>query len=120
MGETVGGWAELSLRGLAAAREAVARLGEVAGRRVVAAHAEAYRADHPETIAVDEAAEAVGGARPIWQAEEGVGYIAKRGDSCIPDEQLWRGTTTRVRRRSVRPRCDSRGGARRRRCLSPR
>lgn len=59
MGETVvGPWGELSLRAVAAAREAVARLGEAAGRRVVAAHAEAYRADDPETIAVDEAAEA--------------------------------------------------------------
>jgi myo-inositol-1(or 4)-monophosphatase len=42
---------------VAAAREAVARLGEAAGRRVVTAHAEAYRADDPETIGVDEAAE---------------------------------------------------------------
>lgn len=58
MAETGGGpWGELSLRAVAAAREAVARLGEATGRRVVAAHGEAYRADDPETIAVDEAAE---------------------------------------------------------------
>lgn len=57
-------WAELCLGAVAAAWEAVARLEEAAGRRVVAGHAEAYRADDPETIAVDEAAEAVGGVRP--------------------------------------------------------
>jgi myo-inositol-1(or 4)-monophosphatase len=54
----LGEWAELALQAVGAARGAVARLGEAAGRRVVAAHAEAYRADDPETIAVDEAAEA--------------------------------------------------------------
>lgn len=58
MGAMLGGWAELALRAVGAAREAVARLGEAAGRRVVAAHAEAYRSDDPETIGVDEAAEA--------------------------------------------------------------
>lgn len=58
MGEMVGPWAELCLRAVAAAGKAVARLGGAAGRRVVAAHAEAYRADDPETIAVDQAAEA--------------------------------------------------------------
>lgn len=58
MGAMVGAWAELCLRAVGAAREAVARLGEAAGRRVVAAHSEAYRADDPETIGVDEAAEA--------------------------------------------------------------
>ncbi|MCI0411021.1 MAG: hypothetical protein L0191_21070 [Acidobacteria bacterium] len=58
MGAMLGEWAELALRAVAAAREAVAGLGEVAGRRVVAAHAEAHRADDPETIGVDEAAEA--------------------------------------------------------------
>lgn len=57
MGAMLGEWAELALRGVGAAREAMARLGEAAGRRVVAAHAEAYRADDPETIGVDEAAE---------------------------------------------------------------
>lgn len=54
----VGAWAKLALLGVGAAREVVARLGETAGRRVVAAHAEAYRADDPETIGVDQAAEA--------------------------------------------------------------
>jgi len=58
MGAMLGEWAELALQAVGAARGAVARLGEAAGRRVVAAHAEAYRADDPETIAVDEAAEA--------------------------------------------------------------
>ena len=58
MGAMLGKWAELALRGVRAARDAVGRLGEAAGRRVVAAHAEAYRADDPETIGVDEAAEA--------------------------------------------------------------
>ncbi|MCI0411067.1 MAG: hypothetical protein L0191_21300 [Acidobacteria bacterium] len=58
MGAMLGEWAEICLRAVAAAREAVARLGEAAGRRVVAAHAEAHRADDPETIGVDEAAEA--------------------------------------------------------------
>ena len=60
MREMVGAWAELYLQAVAAAREAVARPGEAAGRRVVAAHAEGYRADDPETIGGDEAAEAVG------------------------------------------------------------
>ncbi|HEU5393900.1 MAG TPA: inositol monophosphatase family protein [Candidatus Methylomirabilis sp.] len=54
----LGAYGELCLRAVAAAGDAVARLGEGAGRRVVAAHAEAHRADDPETIAVDEAAEA--------------------------------------------------------------
>jgi len=58
MGAMLGEWAELALQAVGAARGAVARLGEAAGRRVVAAHAETYRADDPETIAVDEAAEA--------------------------------------------------------------
>ena len=58
MGAMLGEWAELALRAVAAAREAVGRLGEAAGRRVVAAHAEPHRADDPETIGVDEAAEA--------------------------------------------------------------
>jgi len=57
VGATLGAWAELCLQAVAAAGEAVARLGEAAGRRVVAAHAEAYRADDPETIGVDAAAE---------------------------------------------------------------
>lgn len=56
MAEALGVWAELCLRGVAAAGEAVARLGGAAGQRVVAAHAEAYRADDLETIGVDEAA----------------------------------------------------------------
>ncbi|MGH2767336.1 MAG: hypothetical protein ACRDIF_00015 [Actinomycetota bacterium] len=60
MRETLGASAELFLRAVAAAREAVARLGEGAGRRVVAAHAEDYRADDPETIGVDEAEKAAG------------------------------------------------------------
>ncbi len=63
----MGAWAEICLRAVGAVREAVGRLGEMAGRQVVAAHAEAYRADDPQTIGVDEAAEAVGGARLIWQ-----------------------------------------------------
>jgi len=42
VGKTVGPWAELVLRGVA-----VATLGEAAGRRVVEAHAEAYRAGDP-------------------------------------------------------------------------
>jgi myo-inositol-1(or 4)-monophosphatase len=54
----LGAWGELCLRAVTAAGDAVARLGEGAGRRVVAAHAEAHRADDPETIGVDEAAEA--------------------------------------------------------------
>ncbi len=58
MGAMLGEWAELTLQAVGAAREAVAQLGEAAGRRVVAAHAEAYRADDPETIGTDEAAEA--------------------------------------------------------------
>jgi len=41
MGTMLGEWAELALQAVGAAREAVARLGEAAGRRVVAAHAEA-------------------------------------------------------------------------------
>lgn len=49
---------------VAVAREAVVRFGEAAGRRVVAARVEAYRADDPETTGVDTAAEAVGGVRP--------------------------------------------------------
>jgi myo-inositol-1(or 4)-monophosphatase len=58
MGVILGHWADVALRAVGAAREAVGRLGEAAGRRVVAAHAESYRADDPETIGVDEAAEA--------------------------------------------------------------
>ena len=47
MGPMLGEWAEMVLRGVGAAREAVARLGEAAGRRVVAAHPEAYQAGGP-------------------------------------------------------------------------
>lgn len=65
MSETLGVWAELSLRAVGPAWVAVARLGEAAGRRVVAAHAEAYRADDPETIGPDKAGEAAGGAAPV-------------------------------------------------------
>ncbi|MBI3080365.1 MAG: hypothetical protein HYY89_03155, partial [candidate division NC10 bacterium] len=58
VGEKVEAWAEIALQAVAAARGAVARIGEAAGRRVVGAHAETYRVDDPETIGVDEAAEA--------------------------------------------------------------
>ena len=55
---TLGTWGDLCVQAVAAAAGAVARLGEAAGRRVVAAHTAAHRADDPETIGVDEAAEA--------------------------------------------------------------
>lgn len=113
-------WAELCLGAVAAAWEAVARLEEAAGRRVVAGHAEAYRADDPETIAVDEAAEAVGGVRPIWEAQGGFGSVSTRSGSCIPCGRLGRGTTRIQERPLRRPRCDSMGVARRERYLPPR
>ncbi len=56
----MGTWVELCLQVVAAARDAVARLSEDQGRRVVAAHAQACRAVRPETIGAHEAAEAAG------------------------------------------------------------
>lgn len=53
----VGAWAKLALLGVVAARAAVATLGEAAGRRLVAAHAGAYRVGDLELIGEEKPAE---------------------------------------------------------------
>lgn len=86
----VGVWAELCLCGVAVAREAVGRPGEAARRCVVAADAEAYRADDPETIEVDETVEPGGGAGPVSRP------VVRRSPNAQPMKEWGRGEADRA------------------------